>query len=103
MQSGFEAVKVESMQDRVDVSALGQVNSPSLMVSPDLDAQHPMQLTEVRNLYMRSQTSLELFDKVWWGGNNGAAINMHCHCREAASSCAHSLDLKKTAGRWNIG
>jgi hypothetical protein len=65
VQSGFEAVEVESMQDRVDVSALGQVNGPSLVVSPDLDAQHPMQLTEVRNLYMRSQTSLKLFDKVW--------------------------------------
>ena len=53
-----EAVEVESTQDRVDVRALGQVNGPSLMVSLDLNAQHPMQLTEVRTLHMLSQTVL---------------------------------------------
>jgi hypothetical protein len=53
------------------------VDGTGLAVVLNLNAKHPMQLFEVRNLDVLTQASLELLNEADTGGSNGAVVDMH--------------------------
>jgi hypothetical protein len=53
------------------------VDGTGLVVALDLDAEHPMQLSEVCNLDVLMQAGLELLNEVDTGGGDGAVVDMH--------------------------
>ena len=65
------------MQDRVDVGELGKVDGAGLLITPHLDAKHPVQFAEVSDLDVAAQACLKILDEVHHAGSNGAVVNMH--------------------------
>jgi predicted trehalose synthase len=56
---------------------LGKVDGAPYAVALDLNAEDPMKLAEVGNLYMLAQAVLEVIDEADGGGSHGAVINVH--------------------------
>jgi hypothetical protein len=48
-------------------------------IALDLDAEHPVELTEVSDLYALAHASLEVIYKARVGGGDRAVINMYCY------------------------
>jgi hypothetical protein len=70
--------KIVTSEDGVKVGVLGQVDGAGVAVVHDLDAEHPVKLTEVSDLDMAAESSFKVFNKMLRAGSDGAVVDVHC-------------------------
>ena len=75
----LQILKSISIEDWVNVRALGEVDHAMLTITFDLDAEQPVELTQIGNVHMLQDLGLEISDKSDWSCCNHTVINMDQH------------------------
>ena len=78
----FEIGKVIVAKNCVNVCVLGYVDDLAGAIAFDLDAQHPVQLSEICDFEVHVEAGLEFLDKADSSGDDCAIVHMDYHDSE---------------------